>query len=100
MTPKEFCEFIIDRDIFNKIPSYDAGYAELGRYTWPDRYARLVVLAKSAVLTSVEANGQKPCRNKKCPWTDCCLITKRCVHYKNIVVFKEAKCKSKFQANA
>jgi hypothetical protein len=49
MTPKELCEYIIDGNVFDECPSGESSYAELGRYTWPGRYAHLVMLAKLAL---------------------------------------------------
>ena len=57
MTPEEFCKYVIDGNVFSKIPSYEANFSELGCYIWPERYSKLVTLAKDAILNTVEADA-------------------------------------------
>ena len=54
MNPKEFCKYVIDNKVLHEISSEDTDHAEQGRYVWPDRYARLVTLAKEALETKNE----------------------------------------------
>jgi len=51
MTFKEFCEYIINGQIFFDIPFYpdEADYTELGRYIWPSRWDKLTSLAEKAL---------------------------------------------------
>ena len=49
MTPKEFCEYVIEGKVFLEVSSEDTDHAEQGRYIWPDRYAILVQKAKDAI---------------------------------------------------
>lgn len=58
MTPNELCEYIINGTIFDEFPSGDANHSELGRYTWPNRYSKIVSLAKDAVLTPAAPDSE------------------------------------------
>jgi len=58
MTPKEFCEYVVECKVFAEISSADTDHAEQGRYIWPDRYRRLIDLAKAALQQG--ANLQCP----------------------------------------
>lgn len=49
MTPNEFCKYIVEGKIYYEIESGDSDHAEQGRYIWPDRYKRLVELAREAL---------------------------------------------------
>lgn len=54
MTPKEFCEYIVEGEIFKDRPSFNSDYSELGSAIWPARYDKLRALAKEAL----ESNDQ------------------------------------------